>query len=199
MKFPETEVGGARARGAIPLRARQLRSRARRCLNGGSDAPRRSGSCATSRELVRGQVLRALGRTDEAVAAFRAALAAWPGAQSARVALMTLLVSRGDRDGAGALAEAAQTASDDDFDPWWTYWLGDFRALSGDRSTGCGRWRDDRTVALAAVAARSRDRRCRGGRAAGRRAGSGAGLPRRRRRRQRRSLGAARSPAGRRD
>ena len=41
---------------------------------------------------------------------------------------MTLLVNRGDREGAAALAEAAQTASDDEFDPWWTYWLGDFRS-----------------------------------------------------------------------
>ena len=57
-----------------------------------------------------------------------AALEAWPGAQSARVALMTLLVNRGSREEAGSLAEAAQTAADDQYDPWWTYWLGDFRA-----------------------------------------------------------------------
>jgi len=74
-----------------------------------------------------GQVLRALGRSDDAVAAFRAAMATWPGAQSARVALMTLLLNRGDREGAGALAEAAQASPGDDFDPWWTYWLGDYR------------------------------------------------------------------------
>ena len=73
-------------------------------------------------------MLRALGRSDDAAAAFRAALATWPGAQSARVALMTLLVSRGEREEAAALAEAAQTAPDSEFDPWWTYWLGDFRA-----------------------------------------------------------------------
>ena len=78
--------------------------------------------------MIRGQILRARGRSDDAVAAFRAALATWPGAQSARVALMTLLVNRGDREEAAALAEAAQTASEDEFDPWWTYWLGDFRA-----------------------------------------------------------------------
>ena len=39
---------------------------------------------------------------------------------------MTLLVNRGERDEAAALAEAAQTASENEFDPWWTYWLGDF-------------------------------------------------------------------------
>ena len=41
---------------------------------------------------------------------------------------MTLLVNRGDREEAAALAEAALTASENEFDPWWTYWLGDFRA-----------------------------------------------------------------------
>ena len=76
--------------------------------------------------LVRGQVLRAKGRSDEAVAAYRSALVTWPGAQAARVALMTLLVSRGERDEAAALAEATQTASENEFDPWWTYWLGAF-------------------------------------------------------------------------
>jgi tetratricopeptide (TPR) repeat protein len=79
-------------------------------------------------DLVRGQILRALGRSDEAVAAFRAALTTWPGAQSARVALMTLLVNRGDADQAARLAEATQTSSPDQFDPWWTYWLGDYRS-----------------------------------------------------------------------
>ena len=57
---------------------------------------------------------------------FRSALVTWPAAQSARVALMTLLVARGERDEAAALAEATQTASENEFDPWWTYWLGDF-------------------------------------------------------------------------
>ena len=41
---------------------------------------------------------------------------------------MTLHVNRGERDEAATLAEAAQTAPDSEFDPWWTYWLGDFRA-----------------------------------------------------------------------
>jgi VWFA-related protein len=79
-------------------------------------------------DLVRGQILRARGRLDEAEKAYRAALTTWPGAQSARVALMTLLLSRGDRQEAAKLAEAAETASGNQFDPWWTYWLGDYRA-----------------------------------------------------------------------
>jgi tetratricopeptide (TPR) repeat protein len=80
------------------------------------------------RDLVRGQVLRASGRSDDAVAAFRTALTTWQGAQSARVALMTLLLSRGDRREAAALAAAIETAPEDQLDPWWTFWLGDYRA-----------------------------------------------------------------------
>jgi VWFA-related protein len=80
-------------------------------------------------DLVRGQILRTRGRPDEAAKAYRDALTTWPGAQSARVALMTLLLSRGDRQEAAKLAEAAETeaASGNQFDPWWTYWLGDYR------------------------------------------------------------------------
>jgi tetratricopeptide (TPR) repeat protein len=78
-------------------------------------------------DLVRGQILRARGRLDEAEKAYRDALTTWPGAQSARVALMTLRLSRGDRPEAAKLAEAAETASGNEFDPWWTYWLGDYR------------------------------------------------------------------------
>jgi hypothetical protein len=77
---------------------------------------------------VRGQILRAQGRLDEAERAYRAALTTWPGAQSAQVALMTLRLTRGDRQEAAKLADATETASDNQFDPWWTYWLGDYRA-----------------------------------------------------------------------
>jgi tetratricopeptide (TPR) repeat protein len=127
MKFPETEPE-ARVRAARFLYGLGNYEGALALLSGAT-------SQSTDKEvryfadLVRGQVLRALGRSDDAVAAFRAALTTWPGAQSARVALMTLLVNRGDREEAAALAEAAQTASEDQFDPWWTYWLGDFRAF----------------------------------------------------------------------
>ena len=79
-------------------------------------------------DLVRGQILRARGRLDDAAKAYRDALTTWPGAQSARVALMTLLLSQGERQDAAKLAEAAETASGNQFDPWWTYWLGDYRA-----------------------------------------------------------------------
>ena len=78
-------------------------------------------------DLVRGQILRARGRLDDAEKAYREALTIWPGAQSARVALMTLRLGRGDRQEAAALAAAAETAPGNQFDPWWTYWLGDYR------------------------------------------------------------------------
>ena len=81
--------------------------------------------------LVRGQILRARGRPEDAAKAYRDALTIWPGAQSARVALMTLVLNRGDSQEAAKLAEAAETeqeaVSDNQFDPWWTYWLGDYR------------------------------------------------------------------------
>jgi tetratricopeptide (TPR) repeat protein len=76
--------------------------------------------------LVRGQILRARGRLDDAEHAYREALTTWPGGQSARVALMTLRLSRGDRQEAAKLAEAAETAGNQ-VDPWWTFWLGDYR------------------------------------------------------------------------
>jgi VWFA-related protein len=83
-------------------------------------------------DLVRGQILRARGRYEDAAKAYRDALTTWPGAQSARVALMTLVLSRGDRQEAAQLADAAETgaAAGAPFDPWWTYWLGDYRAYS---------------------------------------------------------------------
>lgn len=132
IKFPETERE-ARVRAARFLYGLGQFDRALAILAAASPAPP-SSSAPADRELqylahlVRGKILRALGRSDDAAAAFRAALAAWPDAQSARVALMTLLVNRGEREEAGALAEAAQTAAGDQYDPWWTYWLGDFRA-----------------------------------------------------------------------
>jgi tetratricopeptide (TPR) repeat protein len=78
-------------------------------------------------DLVRGQIFRARGRLDDGAKAYRDALTTWPDAQSARVALMTLQLNRGDRQEAAKLAEASETATPDQFDPWWTYWLGDYR------------------------------------------------------------------------
>ena len=125
MKFPDIQVE-ARVRGARFLYALGQFDRALTLLDPlvvpPGDLEMRY--CAL---LVRGQVLRASGRLDDAAAAYRSALEAWPGAQSARVALMTLQVSRGNRAEAAALAEAIQTAPPDQYDPWWTYWLGNYR------------------------------------------------------------------------
>ena len=67
--------------------------------------------------------------SDDAVAAYRSALVTWPGAQAARVALMTLLLARGESGEAEKLAEAVQAAPERDIDPWWAYEQGDFRML----------------------------------------------------------------------
>jgi len=79
-------------------------------------------------ELVRGHALKASGRMNDAATAYRAALELWPGAQSARIALMTLLASQNELSEAESLAESVQTAPADQFDPWWMYWQGDYRA-----------------------------------------------------------------------
>ena len=79
--------------------------------------------------LVRGHALRALGRLDDADAAYRQALTLSPGAQSARIALMTLMTARGRLDEAATFADAVQTTRDQ-ADPWWTYTRGDGRMIT---------------------------------------------------------------------
>jgi tetratricopeptide (TPR) repeat protein len=105
MKFPETEPE-ARVRAARFLYGLGQFDRGLAMLDG-IKAPPSDLELRYFATLIRGQLLRASGRLDEAAAAYRAALAAWPGAQSAQVALMTPV---------------------DQYDPWWTYWLGDYRA-----------------------------------------------------------------------
>ena len=126
MKFPETEPEG-RVRAARFLYGLGQFDRGLAMLDG-IRTPPADLELRYFSNLIRGQLLRASGRLDEAAAAYRAALAAWPGAQSAQVALMTLSVIRGGREDAGALAETIQMAPIDQYDPWWTYWLGDYRA-----------------------------------------------------------------------
>jgi VWFA-related protein len=128
MTYPETALE-ARMRGAAFLLRTGRAQQALELLDGGPDiAPSDDTYVRYLADLVRGRVLGALGRTDAAIAAVRSALIAWPAAQSARVALMTLLVNRGDRHEAAALAEAIQSSPAEDFDPWWTQGFGDFRA-----------------------------------------------------------------------
>jgi len=76
--------------------------------------------------LFRGHYLIALGRLDEAIAAYRTAAGVLPGAQSARIALMNALVVKGDMAAANAAGTTAETMSTTT-DPWWTFWFGDYR------------------------------------------------------------------------
>jgi VWFA-related protein len=80
--------------------------------------------------LMRGQILRRLNRAADAELAMRDALSAWPGAQSARVALIALLLGRGERAESERLSEAIQSAPVNQIDPWWVYWQGDYRTFS---------------------------------------------------------------------
>jgi VWFA-related protein len=79
------------------------------------------------RELVRAKTLDGMGRWDETIAAYRAALTIAPEAQSARVGLMNTLARTGRGADARAVAEAIQTASANADDPWWGYWQADYR------------------------------------------------------------------------
>ena len=128
MKFPETDTE-ARVRVARFLAALGQFDRALTILDG-ITKPSSDVEVRYFTHMVRGQVLRAAGRVDDAAAAFRTALAEWPGAQSPQVALMTLMVGRGNREEAAALADAIQIAPFDQYDPWWMYWLGDYRVYS---------------------------------------------------------------------
>ena len=77
--------------------------------------------------LFRGLALDRLKRTDEARAAFDAALGVVPQAQSAVLANAALLFRQGQRDlvdrQISALLDRPTAASD----PWWLYWPGDYR------------------------------------------------------------------------
>jgi hypothetical protein len=79
------------------------------------------------RQLFRGQTLASSRDLDAAARAYEAALAIWPGAQSARVGLMNTRMRQGDRSAATALAESVQTAPPEASDPWSRYWVGDYR------------------------------------------------------------------------
>jgi VWFA-related protein len=84
--------------------------------------------------LVRGQLLQGLDRFDDAAVAFRLALEAWPAAQAARVSLVSLHARQGRTDEAAAVAESVLSVSDDAVDPWWVYFLGDYRGYSTIRT-----------------------------------------------------------------
>ena len=79
--------------------------------------------------LIKGHVLEARGALAAAASAYRQALVTWPGAQSARIGLMTVSLQLGDGGEAADLAEAVESAEASQLDPWWMYWRGDFRAF----------------------------------------------------------------------
>jgi VWFA-related protein len=125
MAFPDTETE-ARVRAARFLLAIGQLDRAVSAFDG-ITMPPADLEIRYLAHLIHGQLLQAGGRIDAAADRFRAAADEWPGAQSAQVALMTLLLQAGDREGAAALAESVQAAPPDHYDPWWMYWLGDYR------------------------------------------------------------------------
>lgn len=75
--------------------------------------------------FVRAQVLRERRDFDAAADAYRRAIDAWPDGQSARVSMMTLLATRGQREDAEALAAAIEDAPRTAVDPWRLFWEGD--------------------------------------------------------------------------
>ena len=71
---------------------------------------------------------RFVGPHEEALASYGRAMSILPGAQSARVAMMNAHLVHGNRPAAEAMAETLQQpAPRTTFDPWWLYWLGDYR------------------------------------------------------------------------
>lgn len=123
--FPETAVE-AHIRLAWFLHRTGHDAEALAHLTGAGVQPIADPALAFLRQLFLGHVLWSLTRQDEAVQAYRAALALAPSAQSARVALMNALLMRGDRAAAEALSEQVR-ATVDDTDPWWMYWQGQYR------------------------------------------------------------------------
>ena len=142
--------------------------------------------------LFRGHVLVALDRSDAAIAAYRAALVIGPSAQSARVALMNVLLARGDRQEAEALAERIQVEQPDESRSAVDVLAGTLsRVSSGDGAAA----RDDQMRALdsscstgvLAALAGGREH-CATRRISGRSGGAGADVSRLGQRRDRRRL-----------
>lgn len=127
IQFPET-AAEARVRKAFFLHRIGRHAESLKALDAIADAEtQRDAAVRYLRHLFRGRVLEALERYEDAIAAYEAARAVDARAQSPRVALMRLAVRAGNRETAARLAEAIQTDPPVAFDPWWTYWLGDYR------------------------------------------------------------------------
>lgn len=126
-RFPET-AGEARVRTAYFLHRLGRDAEALAALDASGTLDANTDSLlAYLAPLMRGRVLESLDRFDEARTAYESARQVFPEAQSPRVSLMRLAVRAGDRPAAERLAAEIQRASADAFDPWWIYWMGDFR------------------------------------------------------------------------
>jgi hypothetical protein len=79
-------------------------------------------------DFVRGQAFRAKAEFQLAEASYRAAMSDVPGAQSAPVALMTMLATGGRAQDAETLAEAIKDVPQA-ADPWAAFWYGDHVVL----------------------------------------------------------------------
>ena len=77
--------------------------------------------------LFRGRALDALGRTDDAIAAYREAAVVVPHAQTADMALAAALAKQGRRSEAAAIALASLTSEAAIVDPWRMYGAADAR------------------------------------------------------------------------
>ena len=72
-------------------------------------------------KYFRGRIAESQRRNDDALEAYRAAVAAWPRAQSATLALASLLFQNGRRAEAQGLAAAMLEANPQPIDPWKEY------------------------------------------------------------------------------
>jgi tetratricopeptide (TPR) repeat protein len=77
--------------------------------------------------LVRGKVLDALDRADDAIAAYRRALEIAPSAQAPHVGEMMVEARRSRGEMAERIAQAIRVQPDPVIDPWWIYPHGDLR------------------------------------------------------------------------
>jgi tetratricopeptide (TPR) repeat protein len=85
--------------------------------------------------LFRGQTLTSLGRTSEAILAFRDAVRVNPLAQSAQLSLASMLYLQGERTEASQLVGNLLRSATTEDDPWFWYAYGDYRHWPRYRAT----------------------------------------------------------------
>jgi tetratricopeptide (TPR) repeat protein len=81
------------------------------------------------RLMIGGRIHEAAGQLGDARDHYSAAATAWPAAQSAAIALTSILARNNQPAEAERWAAAARQRVDPAGDPWWTYWAGDRRWL----------------------------------------------------------------------